>query len=187
MLPEVVLPTCSRSKIQLILVHCLYGACKDLSWIGHGVKGGFLDNGRTFSVGKNATDGSIDSYRVKLDTWVYERPLGAQEAVALAIVASRIALFTKREVVQTRLARDFKERMGYHTNDRMKLIVAGGNNFPFSTQDIDNATIIWGRCTDEMRGKEVHRRKVPRDDPTSAHETERHLRKRYHGCRPSAM
>jgi hypothetical protein len=50
--------------------------------------------------------------------------------------------------------------MGYPTDGRMKLIVAGGNNFPFSPQDIDNATIIWGRCTDELRGKEVHRRKL---------------------------
>jgi hypothetical protein len=82
------------------------------------------------------------------------------DTIALATVANRRGFFTKREVENAQIARDFQERMCFPTDERMKRIVTGGTDFPFTIADIDAATFIWGPSASAVRGKEVHRKKL---------------------------
>jgi hypothetical protein len=79
---------------------------------------------------------------------------------ALATVANRRGFFTKREIENAQLARDFQERMCFPTDERMKRIITGGTDFPFTIADIYAATFIWGQSASAIRGKEVHRKKL---------------------------
>jgi hypothetical protein len=50
--------------------------------------------------------------------------------------------------------------MCFPTDERMKRIITGGTDFPFTIADIDAATFIWGLSASAIRGKEVHRKKL---------------------------
>ena len=82
------------------------------------------------------------------------------EALTLATVRERITFFNNKEIRSAQLARDFKARMVFPTDDRMIRMLQSGTNYPFTDKDVRNATFIWGKSTSESRGKEVHRKRL---------------------------
>jgi hypothetical protein len=87
-------------------------------------------------------------YMMRLVAEERSSSMRTREAVALPQWPVGL-LFTKRRWYSARLARDFKDVWlphGRQDETQQEAII-------FLTQDIDNATIIWGRCTDELRGR----------------------------------